>query len=261
MAGKISFQNGLITGLLSLVFTSFLSACSTVNTSGNNTEVGSGVRVASQPHYTTGTARTYTVKGITYTPHIPEAGHEEVGIASWYGAESPSRTTADGEPFDTNLITAAHKTFPLPSIAEVTNLDNGRTIRLRVNDRGPFVANRIMDLSKGAAKALGVYAAGTARVKITWLGPAEAIAGTGITAKTSDSLPDSGDLYIVQLGAYGLQENAENALAQIDNARIERKGGLFVVYLGPFSGPAAAEPHRQAAIASGFHDAIVKRSE
>ena len=97
----------------------------------------------------------YTVGGITYTPSdIPD--YDDVGYASWYGEELAGRPTANGETFDPAAITAAHKTLPLPSYVEVTALDTGRTILVRVNDRGPMVGDRLIDLSRGAAEQLGL---------------------------------------------------------------------------------------------------------
>ncbi len=265
----LSFRS--IPALIGLIALSFLGACASVHPSYDIGAMGQGPQVAPDAHYKSSTLRPYSVHGETYYPAVPQPGYSETGLASWYGYESPSHTTADGEVFDTDLITAAHKTFPLPSIVEVTNLDNGKTIRVRVNDRGPFVDGRIMDLSRGSAKALGVYGAGTARVKITWLGPADAVATTPVYMARND--PDgpasqplgqaSGDgfSYIVQLGAFAQSDNANTALSRIDGARIDRRGDLYIVYLGPFKGAGAAETRRQAAIDAGFQGAILKKYE
>lgn len=119
-----------------------------------------------------GTMKPYTIRGKTYTPrHDPD--YDEVGLASWYGGQHHGRRTADGEVFDMNEPSAAHKTLPLPSVVEVKNLENGRKIRVRVNDRGPFVDGRIIDLSKEAARQLGMLEQGIARVRVRYLGPAE----------------------------------------------------------------------------------------
>lgn len=117
-----------------------------------------------------GTMRPYQIKGVWYTPrHDPD--YDEKGIASWYGEQFHNRNTANGEVFDMDLISAAHKTLPLPSIVEVTDLDTGRKLKVRVNDRGPFVSGRIIDLSKGAARKLGIYERGVARVRVRYIGP------------------------------------------------------------------------------------------
>src|SRR6202012_592620 len=101
----------------------------------------------------------------TYTPS-EDYSYDETGIASWYGADFNHGTTANGEVFNKNELTAAHKTLPLPTLARVTNLDNGRSIVVRINDRGPFSGARIIDLSQRAAQLLGFEQQGTAKVRV-----------------------------------------------------------------------------------------------
>jgi rare lipoprotein A len=113
----------------------------------------------------------YTINGRTYYPSHDPAYRAE-GIASWYGADFHGRKTANGEVYDMNGISAAHPTMPMPSYARVTNLENGRSIVVRVNDRGPYAHGRIIDLSTGTAKALGTYGAGLARVRVEYVGRA-----------------------------------------------------------------------------------------
>jgi rare lipoprotein A len=113
----------------------------------------------------------YTINGRTYYPSDNPAYKAE-GIASWYGPDFHGRLTANGEVFDMHGITAAHPTMPLPSYARVTNLDNGRSIIVRVNDRGPYANNRIIDLSIGAANALHFYGEGLAHVRVEYVGRA-----------------------------------------------------------------------------------------
>ena len=107
----------------------------------------------------------YRIKGIWYYPQI-DYGYAEEGIASWYGPGFHGKATASGEVYDQNDMTAAHRTLPLPSIVRVTNLENGRSIKLRINDRGPFAQGRIIDLSRRGAQLLGFYNAGTAPVRV-----------------------------------------------------------------------------------------------
>ncbi|HMK68070.1 MAG TPA: septal ring lytic transglycosylase RlpA family protein [Stellaceae bacterium] len=107
----------------------------------------------------------YQVDGIWYYPH-EDLSYDETGIASWYGEAFHGRYTANGEVFDLNGLTAAHHTLPLPSIVQVTNLENGRSLTLRVNDRGPFARGRIIDVSRQAAKLLGFEQQGTAKVRV-----------------------------------------------------------------------------------------------
>jgi rare lipoprotein A len=107
----------------------------------------------------------YLIRGMWYYPAV-DYGYDEMGIASWYGPGFDGRATANGETYDMNELTAAHRTLPLPSVVRVTNLENGRSIKLRVNDRGPFVGDRIIDVSRRAAQLLGFYTDGTARVRV-----------------------------------------------------------------------------------------------
>uniref|UniRef100_B0SY80 Endolytic peptidoglycan transglycosylase RlpA n=1 Tax=Caulobacter sp. (strain K31) TaxID=366602 RepID=B0SY80_CAUSK len=118
-----------------------------------------------------GTEKPYQIRGIWYYPKA-EPDYDEQGIGSWYGEQFHNRRTANGEVFDMDLPSAAHKTLPLPSIVEITNLDNGRKLKVRVNDRGPFVDGRIIDLSKAAAEQLGYGRAGVAHVRVRYIGPA-----------------------------------------------------------------------------------------
>ena len=107
----------------------------------------------------------YKVNGITYYP-VKYKKYKEVGIASWYGGNNQKRLTASGEVFDKNKLTGAHKFLPIPSLVKVTNLENGKSIKVRVNDRGPFLDERIIDLSEKSAKLLGFQKNGLAKVKI-----------------------------------------------------------------------------------------------
>ncbi|MBL8791101.1 MAG: septal ring lytic transglycosylase RlpA family protein [Rhizobiales bacterium] len=110
----------------------------------------------------------YQVAGRWYTPK-EQPGYDKVGEASWYGEAFHARRTSNGEYFDMNDYTAAHPTLPLPSYAKVTNVNNGRTIVVRINDRGPFVGTRLIDLSKRSADALGYRNRGKARVRVQWI--------------------------------------------------------------------------------------------
>jgi rare lipoprotein A len=96
-----------------------------------------------------------------------------VGVASWYGPRHHGRPTASGEPFDMNALTAAHRTLPLGTRVRVTNVDNGRSVVVRITDRGPYVGERVIDVSQAAAEALGMLERGVARVQLEVLGPAD----------------------------------------------------------------------------------------
>ena len=114
--------------------------------------------------------RPYQVRGITYAPAI-QPGYDAVGYASWYGREQGRGRTANGERFSARRVSGAHTTLPLPSYVEVTALDTGRTILVRLNDRGPFAAGRLIDLSEAAAEELGIRRAGKAAVAVRLADP------------------------------------------------------------------------------------------
>ncbi|HXH64072.1 MAG TPA: septal ring lytic transglycosylase RlpA family protein, partial [Mariprofundaceae bacterium] len=115
-------------------------------------------------HTKTGTP--YSVNGRTYYPLASAYGYDATGVASWYGRDFHGKRTADGEWYDMHAMSAAHPTLPLPTLVRVTNLDNGRQVVVRVNDRGPFVRNRLIDLSYAAAEELGFANKGTTHVRV-----------------------------------------------------------------------------------------------
>src|ERR1700742_3468946 len=114
----------------------------------------------------------YQIDNVWYYPH-EQPDYDETGIASWYGPTFYGKYTANGEMYDGNALTAAHRTLPLPVNVRVTNLENGKSIIVRVNDRGPYARGRIIDLSKRAAELLDVVQTGTARVRVTYVGRAD----------------------------------------------------------------------------------------
>ena len=118
-----------------------------------------------------GNPETYVIEGVTYRVMDTSDGYREEGIASWYGGYFHGRRTSSGDVYDMYLMTAAHTSLPLPTYVRVTNLDNGRSVVLRVNDRGPFVDDRIIDLSFAAATKLGMADQGTAEVEVVALDP------------------------------------------------------------------------------------------
>ncbi|WP_339490151.1 septal ring lytic transglycosylase RlpA family protein [Pseudomonas sp. EL_65y_Pfl2_R95] len=134
------------------------------------------------PHTGAYKASPYTVLGTKYFPIPDGSTYRATGLASWYGTKFHGQATANGETYDLYGMTAAHKTLPLPSYVKVTNLENGKTAILRVNDRGPFYSDRIIDLSFAAAKKLGYAEKGTARVKVEGIDPQQWWAQQGKTA-------------------------------------------------------------------------------
>jgi rare lipoprotein A len=140
-----------------------LTACAGTSETASQVATPAPVSAPAQGRYKVG--KPYQIKGIWYYPRV-DYSYDEVGIASWYGPGFHGEMTANGEIYDMNDMTAAHKTLPLPCIVRVTNLENGRTLKLRVNDRGPFVGERIIDVSRRAAQMLGFHGAGTAQVRV-----------------------------------------------------------------------------------------------
>ncbi len=150
------------------------------------------------------TQRPYCINNRTYSPLPTADGYEETGIASWYGSDFHGHATSNGETYNMYDITAAHKLLPMHTMLLVTNLDNGKKTVVRVNDRGPFVQGRIIDLSLGAAKKIGLVQSGTARVRITALGEVKRINGKIQFKKHADLR--SGE-YFVQIGAFTMKYN------------------------------------------------------
>jgi len=130
----------------------------------------------------------YQVAGQWYWP-ADKRDYDEVGLASWYGPQFHAAATANGEFYDMNWVTAAHKTLPLPSYAEVTAIDSGKRVVVRVNDRGPFVADRIIDLSRGAARLLGMENQGVIKVRVRRIDPSESEKRALRSGKAADPLP------------------------------------------------------------------------
>lgn len=137
-----------------------------------------------------GTQKPYQINGVWYYPQ-EDSNYDKKGVASWYGEAFQLKPTANGEIFDKNQVSAAHTTLPLPSLVEVTNLDNGRKLIVRVNDRGPFIDGRIIDLSQEAARQLGYAEKGLARVRVRYLGPAPALYGDDSRRYARATQPDT----------------------------------------------------------------------
>ncbi|WP_292091820.1 septal ring lytic transglycosylase RlpA family protein [Brevundimonas sp.] len=220
-----------------------------------------------------GTMRPYQIKGRWYRP-AEDAGYDEVGMASWYGAQHNGRPTASGETFDMNALTAAHKTLPLPGLVEVTNLENGRQAILRINDRGPFSDGRIIDLSRGAAQELGLLDRGVGRVRVRYVGRAPRTGG-GVRATATRAgndnpareaqvapLPAEADTIWVQAAIFASRAEAEQATRRLgEQARLDVVGmaqpQTWRVLIGPWPDANAAERARQAVVARGYGDALL----
>jgi len=190
------------------------------------------------------TGQPYQVAGIWYVPK-DEPNYDKEGIASWYGDAFNMKATANGETFDMNQVSAAHTTLPLPSIVEVTNLDNGRKLRVRVNDRGPFVDNRIIDLSRAAATELGYDRKGLAHVRVKYIGPAP-LAGPDAGVRYADARPTSLAPVAAAAGAAPVaMANAE----PIQVATLAPPAAVSSAPLAPLTGAALGKPYGAASAA------------
>ncbi len=201
---------------------------------------------------------TYSVGGRTYHVLRDARGYAETGMASWYGPGFNGRKTASGERFNQKALTAAHKTLPFGTMVRVENLANGREVVVRINDRGPFAARRIIDLSKGAAQKLGMIASGTARVRVTALDGAAPEREPRATAPMPGGAGTQADraatpltgLFYVQAGSFSSRAQAE-AMALDMRSRgygcrvAEGAGDTHLVQLGPYLSRAEAEKERK----------------
>lgn len=223
-------------------------------------------------HYKVG--QPYQIKGVWYHP-AEDPFYEEEGIASWYGEPFHGQLTANGEVYDMNELTAAHKTLPMPVYVRVTNLENGRSLVLRVNDRGPFIAGRIIDVSRRGAQLLGFEGKGTAQVRVqvvdqesgrTWAELGREPVGTdGASAQAIDlTQEDPGGGLFVQAGAFTNAANAfvvSNALVDTGDVHVIRavvdNRVFYRVRVGPFLARGQADRIREQVMGLGYHEAIV----
>ena len=199
----------------------------------------------------------YQVYGTWYSP-ADDQHYDARGIASWYGPGFHALSTANGERYDQDDVTAAHKTLPMPSWVEVENLDNGRRLVVRINDRGPFVAGRIIDLSRRSAQLLGVDKAGLANVRVRRVFP-DAPAKSPPAIAVASSAPPLPGVVLIQVAALG--EPGRIAALTADLARFgpvltqSAPGGLTRVRLGPYSDAVAANAALAELLAAGYIEA------
>ena len=175
----------------------------------------------------------YDVKGHRYYTLTSRDGYVERGIASWYGTKFHGRRTSSGEPYDLYQMTAAHKTLPLPTYARVTNLQNGRSVIVKINDRGPFHPNRIIDLSYVAAAKLGILAEGTGLVEVKAINPSVP-EKPPVMASASNPAPTKGSSLFLQVGAFRNQDNAMRLSHKLQNARL---GNIHIIEADNTGGP------------------------
>lgn len=227
-------------------------------------------------------------------PELDKGSAVQHGVASWYGREFHGRPTASGEPFDMSELTAAHPRAPFGTYAQVTNLTNGKSVQVRINDRGPFKAGRIIDLSYAAARQLGMERTGIARVRVELFdasyspaAPTTLVASTAPSSPPSSAAPasvapppsiappqavttstaKSSRLFTVQAGAYRKQNNAlraQQALTSLHSQvtlhpqpRTLGEGSLYRVHLGQFASRAEAELFAHLVKKRGYSAAVI----
>lgn len=211
--------------------------------------------------YASGPNRPYTVFGKKYVPDTSGRAYRNRGTASWYGKKFHGQPTSNGETYDMYKMTAAHPTLPIPSYAKVTRTANGRSVIVRINDRGPFHDGRIIDLSYVAAHRLDIIAPGSGEVIVEWISPddirgnrvPQASGPSPVLASATPASPPAVSAAMpgifLQLGAFGSADNANAFLAhmrsELDNdprLRLEQGGnGIYRVRLGPYPDRSSAE--------------------
>ncbi|MDG4475992.1 septal ring lytic transglycosylase RlpA family protein [Thiovibrio frasassiensis] len=243
------------------------SGCTTVLQSTPPSKSASPPRTTPKSGRIPGTQRPYQIEGKTYYPLPSAEGYSETGIASWYGNPFHGRKTSNGETYNMYDWTAAHKTLPMNTRLLVENLDNGRTTTVRVNDRGPFVGTRIIDLSYNVARDLGIMKEGTGKVRITALGEAETVQLADNKTATR-FLPhedfQKGDFF-VQIGAFTVQKNADRLKdtmnrggREAETVRYDRGDQIFYrVQVKAGTTLAQAKQMEQTMAGSGFSKAFV----
>jgi rare lipoprotein A len=231
--------------ILACALTVTLSACTfgmPIGTRSNTSDAGAIEVPAKTTRSKLGNPTSYVVFGKRYYVMDNAHGFVQRGLASWYGKKFHGRKTSSGEIYNMHAMTAAHKTLPLPSYVRVVNIENGRSIVVKVNDRGPFIGDRIIDLSFAGATKLGVIEPGTAEVEISVLSSSESksrpvIRTIALVEKTSEDVP-----LFVQLGSFGNQLNAQNLMRGLHDsdeptAKVYKltnaKGVFYRVRLGP----------------------------
>ncbi|SMC82117.1 rare lipoprotein A [Desulfocicer vacuolatum DSM 3385] len=211
------------------------------------------------PGKKTGTFKPYKIAGKTYYPLSHAQGFSQKGLASWYGKKFHGRKTANGETYNMYAMTAAHKTLPMNTWVQVTNLDNKKKVVLRINDRGPFVADRIIDLSYTGAKKLGVVGPGTAKVKVVALGKS-----SGKNNKKYIPVDCWNGDFTVQVGAFSVLSNAraykKKLLSRYKNVHItthtDYRGTFYRVRVGKFSRLKSADAFKLKLSKSGIKGAF-----
>lgn len=206
----------------------------------------------------------YQIEGAWYYP-AEDDNYEEVGVASWYGRQFHGRQTANGETFDMYQVSAAHRTLPMPSMVEVTNLENGRTLTVRINDRGPFARGRVIDLSKRGAELLGFRTQGTTRVKVRILADDSRSEALQAQARAPGTVRQASAAPVATVQAESLPPPQDSGSAEPLNGQPAKiastnNAGRFYVQAGAFSNMANARKLRDHLASLGPPARVVQSS-
>lgn len=230
-------HNSVLMLILLLLFAFMLSGCGIFSSSVKSPQ-NSSYKAGGKTQRGT---KPYTIRGKTYYPLKNAHDYREDGVASWYGPDFHGKQTANGERYDMHGMTAAHKILPFNTQLRVTHLGNGKQITVRVNDRGPFVSDRIIDLTKSGATQLGMIGTGTARVRIETIGGVK-------------GMQDNGDItgsFYVQVGAFKVKDNANKLAARLRQRGLGSRSGyaelisMWRVQVGPYPSLFQAQQARE----------------
>lgn len=216
-----------------------------------------------EPRSRYGNPASYSVHGKTYQVRDTAEGYREEGLASWYGKKFHGHRTSSGEPYDMYQLSAAHKTLPLPTWARVTNLENGKSTIVRVNDRGPFHPDRIIDLSWAAAVKLDIADRGTGHVRVEAVTPGaspQAPVQQAEASPASAGVAEQSDLYL-QIGAFSQRDTARELVMDLIGrfsypVAVRPASDFFRVWVGPFQSDGERARAERDLVAAGFSDPV-----
>ncbi|MDX4049848.1 septal ring lytic transglycosylase RlpA family protein [Aliarcobacter skirrowii] len=276
------FKTYKITIILTIFIIIFFSSCSSVRSVNSDyTKKSSTKNINNSEAVQRATMRPYVVMGVRYHPAVPRMNEKYTGVASWYGPDFHAKKTSNGEIYNMYAMTAAHKTFPMNTIVKVENLENGKSTVVRINDRGPFVKDRIIDLSNKAAHDIDMVKKGTAKVRLTVLG------FNGRIGDTNAPNPDFSVGYVppskpavdyvepnnkvnkvaqngkvsLQVGAFSLEDGAiftkNEYKKRFSNRNIDyvESDGIYRVYIKGFNSRVEAENFKNQ---NGLNSAVIR---
>lgn len=242
-------------------FALLLTACSSIRLpsypdSSNDFKGTANTSAASQK----ATMRPYTINGKTYYPTTVNVGDTASGTASWYGPNFHGKKTSNGETYNMNAMTAAHKTLPMNTMVKVINLRNNKTTTVRINDRGPFVAGRIIDLSKAAASSIDMLGTGTAPVRLEIVGfYGNSNAGNSSSASSSGTYSGTGvSGGVITTAKNAIKNEIKNSVNNVVSNATSFSGGVFMVQIGAFKKEAGATSYKDKNNGTGGYKSIIR---